>query len=451
MFRKTSGSKFPITTTGSTKLTALLYLTPCYRFASLLRLSGISLLLILLIAASAAAQQRKELEDRRRELIKNIRETTGMLNETRKDKEAAMDRMYVLQNQVHNREQLINTLHQEIDYTSDNINRSTEVVSALNTDIDRLKKEYSLMIRKAYRLRMNNSPLLYILSADNFSQAFRRWQYLRQYDRYRKKQALLIAETQQTLTAKIQVLEKRKSEKENLLATVEVQKKMMANEAKEKSQLVKSLKNNEKQLQKELKQQELQHQQLDEAIERVILAEIKASREKARSLGAKPKPSGPTTAKTPPALEVTDTPENIALSNDFRKNRGSLPWPVAKGVVTRRFGRQPHPTLPKVEITNNGIDIRTDPNAEVKSIFNGKVSGIQFIPGFNNILIIQHGNYYSVYSNLDEVYVKKGDVIKTKQAIGKVGLNNMNGKPELHFEIWKEKEHLDPAIWVLRN
>jgi len=179
----------------------------------------------------------------------------------------------------------------------------------------------------------------------------------------------------------------------------------------------------------DLDEQRRAHEELNTAIEEVIKAEMARKRKEARQ---------------PDALAAANAKADASLSSNFTSNKGALPWPVKSGEIIRQFGTQPHPTIKTVKITNNGIDIRTDSESEVFSIFEGLVAGTQFVPGYLNMVIVQHGEYYTVYSNLEEIYVKRGDQLRSGETIGKVG----SKKPEVHFEVWREKQRLNPVDWV---
>lgn len=395
-----------------------------------------SLLMLLLLFASIAlyGQNRKDLEAKRKQLLQEIQETNELLDATKRNKETTLDRYFALQSQIRKRQQLINNLNEEIVFTDASIERTNQVIEALNEDVERLNQEYAAMLRVAYRMKLSNSYLLFLFSADNVNDLFKRWQYLRQYDKYRKKQARLIAETKQTLETKAEQLEKRKKEKEQLLVSEEKQKQLLNQELKDKDQLLNTLKKDESRLAGDLKEQQNAHQKLNDVIESFIRDEMADRRRNSR---------------TSEALEATKNLPDIDLanlSNDFQDNKGQLPWPVRSGVITRHFGTQPHPTIKSVEIVNNGIDIRSENQARVYAIFHGKVVGTQFVPGYQNMVIIQHGHYYTVYSNLEEVAVKRGDQIRARQFIGR--LNNDN--PEVHFEVWREKQRLNPVNWVAK-
>ena len=396
-------------------------------------------LLLFFANLSTSQNSRTELEEKRKQLLREISQTTQLLKQTKQSREATYSRFVTLQRQISRRLQLIETLQAEVLLILENVERTTGAVQAMSDDVERLKSEYAEMVRHAYRQKLLHNDWLFILSAQSFNDAFRRWQYLKQYDRYRQKQAQLIIGTQETLLKKIASLEKRKSEKKKLLSTEERQSIMLGLEVSAKNRILEELKGDENRLSKRLRAKEKAARKLTAAIEKIIKSEIAKAREEERA-AANVNVSPSATPK-----------ERESLSSNFRNNRGSLPWPVEHGVIIGFFGKQPHPTIKSVEIVNNGIDIRTAFGSNVLAIFEGKVVGTQFIPGFDYMVILQHGDYYTVYSNLEEVRVQKGDKVRIGQKVGKVSTNRKTNTAEVHFEIWKEKTRLDPLKWVARK
>lgn len=403
--------------------------------------------LLLAMGMGIAQQSRKELEDKRKKLLRDIEQTSSLLNQTKEDKAATLSRYVTLQKQISKRQQLVQTLQAEMGYLLENVERTATVVFSLSDDTERLKVEYTKIARHAYRQRLMHSDWLFLLSAKSFNDAFRRWQYLRQYDRYRQKQARLILDTQQMLLSKIKSLEDRKREKESLLGTEKRHSQMLGLEMQAKNRLLDDLKGDESRLAHDLESKQAAAIKLNNAIEKVIRDEMERMRREERSAAAASSP-GATASSGKTAAVPTATPEVASISKDFQNNKGKLPWPVKNGVITGYFGRQPHPTIPNIEIVNNGIDIRTDDGAQVRAIFEGTVVGTQFIPGYDYMVILQHGSYYTVYSNLEEVIVKKGDKVAIRQSIGKVATDRKDNTSEVHFEIWKEKTRLNPQDWV---
>lgn len=429
---------------------------------------SISLILLIFILSFPISAQNKrvELEVKRQQLLKQIEQTSNRLNQTQKSKEAARDRLEVLQNQIENREALINNLHEEITETEVIIDRTEDVLSALSSDMQRLRLEYAQTAGKAYKMKMPDNAILFMMSSDNFADAYKRWQYFRMYDKFRRRQARLISETQKSLIAKNESLIQQKKLKEELIAANEHQAKMWGFEKDNKDRLIKELKEDEQKLTSTLKSQEKQSLKINSAIERLIVAELEAkrrlaeqraqkAREEANRLSRERAKDNKNKNKTTQEEEmntklkkqevITESAEVLALSNDFRSNKGKLP-PPATGTIVRNFGKQQ--VLSKVTAINNGIDIKTSTGAEVRTVFSGNVAIVSSIPGLGYVVLVQHGNYYTVYSNLASVAVKKGQAVSTRQTVGYAGVNPVTNDSEVHFELWLEKTHLNPSLWI---
>ena len=391
---------------------------------------------MLLCLPGAMAQSRKELEDKRLKLIQEINQTNQKLQETQKNKAATLDRYIALRSQVKKRQQLVATMQEEIADADTAIIRSESVMEALNDDILRLRNEYAQMLRTAWRIRLQQSHLAFILSAKSLNQALQRRQYVRQYERYRRRQAKLIEETQLMLSNKISQLEKRKIEQQSLIVSVEEQAELLRGEMLNKDKALQSLKADENRLVKDLERREKERERFSSAIEQIIRNEMAQKRKDARTAPPPRKITSP--AKANEERSDPPAPDN----SGFGARKGSLTWPVGGGRISRAFGPQPHPTLKGVTVPNNGVDISAPAGSAVSSVHTGKVVGVQFIPGYQNMVIVQHGAYYTVYSNLESLSVSKGDEVAAGQAIGKLGSD------DLHFEVWREKQRLNPAGWL---
>lgn len=406
-----------------------------------------------LLPFASFSQSKKELEDKRKKLLRDIEVTGGLLKKTTKTKEATYDRYVALQSQIERREKLIRNIEDEISDSEKGIERNAAVIASLQDDIVKMKTEYGRAVRGAYRRKTLSNPLLYILSADNLNQAFRRWLFLRKYDDFRSKQAEAIANTRQMLSKKVASLEDTRREKETLLMSLRGQKTILTTEMADKNNLLQTLAQDENRLKADLKKKQVAHEALNQAIERVIQEEItRRTAEARRTRPAQPDrpksntgPSAANNSASPSsAPEIVEDNTSIA----FQQKRGQLPWPVEDGFIARAYGRQKHPTLKNIEITNNGVDIRTNEAAAVRAVYEGRVAGVQFIPGHDNTVIVQHGNYYTVYSNLAETNVNKGDQVRARQVIGRVSTNVVTGTSELHFELWHQKERMNPEGWI---
>ncbi len=403
------------------------------------------LLIFCFISSFSFGQSRKELESRRRALMKEISKTNELLESTRANRESTVNQYFTLQKQIEKRSQLITTLREEVQLSDESIKRSKEVVFALSDDIEKLKGEYGDMARKAYRMKLTDNKILFLFSSKSFNDAFRRWNYLKQYDTYRQKQTRLIELTQATLSRKATTLEERKLKKEQLLLSELSQKNILDQELDDSDKLLAELRSNEVRLQDELGEKKTIQQDLNKSIARIIANQI--DRKKKEALANRPKEN---LNKTSTAAPVAPSP-SIASSSDFASSKGHLPWPVDNGVIISRFGDQTHPGLKHVRIKNNGIDIQTSGGAEARAVFEGEVLGMQFVPGQNYMVIIQHGDYFSVYSNLQTVVVRRGDKVKPHDPVGTVGLDKISNNYEMHLEIWKQKSPMNPTSWLMRR
>lgn len=438
--------------------------------------ANIVVLCCVLLSHETVAQNKTSLEDKRKKLTHEIEITNKLLSKTKKSKSTTFEQFVTLQNQIERRESLIQTIDNEINESEESISRNSAVIEALSGDIAQMREEYGKTLRTAFRRKTLTNPLLFILSAENINQAFRRWLFLRKYNHFRMGQAEAISFTKEILSKKLTSLEHEKSTKEQLRIEMTGQRGTLTTELVDKNDLLKSLSQNEEKLLAELKEKQTAKLALDNSIERIISTEIRKKEEKEATKKratadkkAQPPPppaapeknapeavSTPKVNQTPPGKPITKPTvpppsaevEEDALSMAFKKQKGSLPWPVEDGFVARAFGRQKHPTLKNIDITNNGIDIRTSDDAPVRAIFDGKVAGVQYIPGHDYTIIIQHGNYYTVYSNLSQTSLNKGDQVGAGNSIGTVSTNPISGAAELHFELWKEKERMNPAIWI---
>ncbi len=394
-------------------------------------------LLALLPFVTGYSQSRKELEDKRLRLIEEINQTNKRLKDTQKTKAATLDRYLALKAQVAKRQQLVATMREEMAHADSAIIRSGEVMEALNDDIKRLRGEYARTLRAAWRLRLQQSWVTYMLSSENLNQAFRRRRYMRQYEQYRRRQAALIAETQKMLAAKVVQLEQHKAEQQRLMAAAQQQGEILRTEMLDKDRALQSLKADETRLVKELERREKERERFSAAIETIIREEMAQKRREARTstaIGAPSRAAGGSSGAAEPVV--------AADMSGFGTRRGSLPWPVSGGRISRVFGPHPHPTLRGVTVPNNGVDISAVAGADVSAVYAGKVVGVQFIPGYQNMVLVQHGTYYTVYSNLAELAVRRGDEIAAGQVLGKLG------QEDLHFEVWREKTRLNPAGWL---
>lgn len=378
------------------------------------------------------AQSRTELEKKRTLLLKEISETENILNTVKQSKSESLEKLSLLDKKISLRNSLIVNLSSEVSNCDKKIIELERTTQSLDVDIRNIKAEYARMIYLSYLNRFHSDPLMFILSSEGINQAYKRIKYLQQYSDYRKKQIAVINGVQTSFNNQIKELENRREEKIKLITAQEAENRTLQSELKEKTQTVNVLKLKENELSKKLKAQSTKAEKLAKEIDRIIKAEIvaRSSAEKAAK-----------------KVFVADN----HLSKVFKENMGKLPWPIDQGVITRGFGRYRDPVYKNVEIESQGIDISTLANSDVHAIFEGEVSDKFVIPGFNYAVIINHGKFYTVYQNLVDVHVKKGDKVRTRQVIGKVATDSESKSSILHVQIWDQLKVLDPEAWLSRN
>ncbi len=401
----------------------------------------------------------KKLEKKKEQLNEELKLTNQLLKETSSERKNSLNELTILEEQLTTREELLKTLKKQVVLVDDNIVRLQKDIEVKKKELEAEKKEYAKMINYAYRSRGSNSLLVFLLASESFNDAYRRLRYIKEYNDYRVNQVGKIQAQTDSVEAKINTLNEEKIEKENLAKEEEITKDKLLKEKKIKSVIVFDLQQKESELEDELDQKQVALSSLESEITSIIEAALKkkkaeevaaekaaiAAKRKAEKAAKKSKKSTP----PKPAEVAKKTPEVDKLSTSFASNKGKLPWPVSQGIITGKFGTSEHSSVSNVKINNTGIDISTKKNSEVRAVFDGEVTNIIFSPVFQNAIIVKHGNYFSVYSNLKTVSVSKGEQIKTKQVIGTV--STAAGKTEVHFEIWKETTKLNPAYWLAKR
>jgi septal ring factor EnvC (AmiA/AmiB activator) len=408
-----------------------------------------AILVILLVATTFAnAQSRKELEKKKDALDKQIKATSALIAAGEKEQKNTQRQLELLQAQIQQRQELISTMNSEVFRVDKEIAENEDLVSSMERDLVKLKDEYARMVQYAYVNRSAYDRLSYIFAAESFQQAFRRSRYLEQLAEQRRQQATLIRDTQVSLTGKVSELKGRRTEKVSLLNEQLQERKKLSTDRNSQESTLESLRKEENKLRETMRKQEKKRTDLAAQIRKAIEAEVRKSSKPAKTgSGSKP-------AKAGGKLELEMTPEARDLNADFEKNKGRLPWPVAKGTITSTFGKHPHPVLRGITIENNGIDISCEKGANVRAMFRGEVSLVMVIPGAGKAVMVSHGAYRSVYSNLREVTVNKGQKVDTKANVGVV-MTDEDGSTA-HVEIWKitsdgDLIKVDPAAWIYRE
>lgn len=395
----------------------------------------------------------KELQKKQEKIKKEIDEINKVLKETKENKDVSLGTLKTINVKLKKRQSLINIINSEINTLNADIRKNENQVQNLKNDLERLKKEYAKMIVFAQRNQNAYSKLMFIFSAKDFNQAYSRLKYVQQYSEFRKKQADEIINTQTQLIGKLDELKTQHQEKKVLLVSEETEKKHLSKEKTEQEQVLTSLQQKEKDLKKQLEKKKRDAAEMQLAIKRLIAAEIKR---KADEEAEKKKIADKITSKPKPTPEKkpvkTDVPElndaAIALSADFASNRGRLPFPVNKGVICEGYGEHEHPAIKGFMMFNNGVDICTTKGTQARAVFDGEVTGIAASPTGGKLVIIRHGEYLSVYSNLSDVLVKTGQKVNSKQTIGTVMYDEDEGKTSMSLQIWKGQKTMDPSAWL---
>jgi septal ring factor EnvC (AmiA/AmiB activator) len=388
---------------------------------------------------TAQKQTKKDLENKKKKLQSEIDYTNQLLAETKKNKKLSLNQLVTLNKKITVREELISTINGEIRIINNQIYKNNESINGLQNDLAKLKTEYAKMIYYAYKNKDAYSRLMFVFAAKDFEQAFMRLKYLQQYSDYRHKQAEMIAQTKKNLNEKVQELEAKKSDQRVLLTSEKIEKQNLSSEKTEKEQFFSQLQVQESKLKKDLAKKKKDAEKLQQAIQRVIQKELEKMQKEAATEN-KPKPE-----------KLVLTPESQQLSNSFLSNKSKLPWPVVKGIVSEHYGVHPHPLMKNIDINNNGIDISTSTGALTRAVFDGEVKAVVNMPGSGQFILIRHGEFLTIYSNLKDVYVKVGDKVKTKDNIGSIVFDDEDSKTVLHFEIWKGQSKMDPEAWLFKN
>ncbi|PWK76481.1 septal ring factor EnvC (AmiA/AmiB activator) [Mucilaginibacter oryzae] len=426
-------------------------------------------LLLVLAAVNVRAQSSDELKRRKAQLNKELEQLNQDYQETLNNKKATLKQLSILKAKIILRQEKIENINSEIRNLDNQISESTNNVRSLQSQLDQLKKEYAAMILFAYRNQSAYNKLMFLFASKDFNQAYKRLKYLQQFGTYRERQAASIQGTQKELHIKINELDKTKDEKTSLLKDQQKEKETLGNERNNQVKVVSELSQHEGILKKQQRDLQAKIAKTNAAIKDAIRREIEEEKrrleeearrkaaEEARIAAAKAKaenrPAPAAAAAPKPVTRTTSsvlnaTPEAAKLSNDFLGNRGSLPWPVANGVTTQGFGIYTTPEGIRSEST--GIDIRTNAGANVRSVFDGEVIKVVDVSG-TYLVMVRHGEYFTVYANLRSVNVARGQKVTTKQSLGTVATEPSTGETEAHFEIYKGTTPVNPKLWLAPN
>jgi len=399
----------------------------------------------LLMAVAISAQTIKELEEQRKNALKRLETTSKVLSETKKTQQTSLNKLNIINKSISQRTSLINTINKEINALAREISKLNAETKKLERELEAYKKDYAHMVREAYINRGVYSKMLFLLSAESFDQSYRRLRYMQEFTAYRKRQIEKIEETRQEIAQKTEQLTRHQQTQEAVKKQKNAEQQKLLVDKKKENTAYANLKRKEKTLQADLKKQQKIADDLNKKIEALIAEEVSKA-EKQR------KKTGETTSGDTPSTGVYAlTKEEQLISGNFAANAGRLPWPVERGFISGKFGIQPHPTLKYVTTNNKGIYIQTTAKTNARAVFEGIVTQRFSVPGSNNGVIIQHGQYRTVYANLTTIYVRVGEKVSAKQRIGQIYTDADNdNKTELFFQIWKERTILNPESWIAK-
>jgi septal ring factor EnvC (AmiA/AmiB activator) len=403
------------------------------------------ILIFFLSVFSVFGQTRKQLELQRKKLNKEIKQVNRLLFNEKKKGKNALEALKDINKKIEVRSELISTINAEASILSTEISVNEAKLKKLNDKLTELKRDYADMIFKSYKSKSKQSRAMFLLSSQNFYQAYKRLEYMKQYTSFRKNQGEEIVKSTDFVKKMNDSLFLQKNLKDTLILFQEQQKKQIEADKSSQEKLITSIKKKEGKYKRELQKKVKEEKRVVAKIDKIIRDEIaRANKIAAEKLKLKDN------SKSVKKNEFILTPEAKALAVNFELNKGKLPWPVTEGIVVRKFGKQPHPSFPGITINGTGLHIVTKQGRDAKSIFNGKVLNVLVNSEGRRNVLVQHGNYISSYNNLENIYVKKGDDLKTGEKIGQIFTDKVSKKTKLVFVLFKNTTRLNPSSWILR-
>ena len=392
--------------------------------------------------------QQEKLEERKAQIQKEIRENEEMLQKVKKKEKSAVSVIIIQANKIKLKEKLINTTEKQKKLLSNDMYINQIQINKLKKELAILKEDYARMIVKSYKSRSEQSRAMFILSSNSFLQAYKRAQYMKQYTNYRKLQGEEIKSKSDQLIVYNGKLDIQKTAKQKLIVENEKERLSLLKEKQIQQKLVDSIKKDKKKIAAEIKKKQQEARAIDRQIDRLMREAIAEANRKAAAVNAKANPTATVSKAAVSSSRIILTAESKILADNFRANRGKLPWPVEKGFVSLPYGDQPHPQFASLTIHNSGVEITTDQGATARAVFGGEVTSVIVLSPVNKAVMIQHGDYFTVYQNLSAVYVSKGDKVSIKQSIGKVRTNGETGRTVLKFTISQNTTYNNPASWL---
>ncbi|WP_353083453.1 peptidoglycan DD-metalloendopeptidase family protein [Flavobacterium sp.] len=411
-----------------------------------------TLFLVFLSTMAWSQLTQEELEQRKIKIQQEIQEKERMLQEVRGKEKSVTKLLQIQKEKIGLKQKLISTTEKQAKLLSNNMYINQVEINKLKKDLVVLKEDYAEMIVKSYKSRSQQSRAMFLLSSENFLQAYKRLQYMKQYSSYRKMQGNEIKDKSVQLADHNAKLSGQKTEKEKLLAEQEKQRQDLVKEKQEQEKIANSLKKDKKQIIAEIKKKQQESRKIDAQIQKMIRDAIAEANKKAAAAKVKANPKTTTAAETKKIEESTKimlTPEGQLISNNFKANKGSLNWPVEKGAITLGFGDQPHPVYKSLTIHNSGVEITTEAGSSARAVFGGEVTKVIITSPLTKLVCVQHGDFFTVYQNLSSVNVSAGDKVSAKQSIGKIR-TNAEGKTVLKFTISQNASFVNPMNWLKR-
>ena len=384
------------------------------------------LVLCALFLAPAYGESVKDLQKKQKKLQEEIEQTNKMLKQTKKDEKATMNKLQLIGQNIKNQKKLITTLDSEITALNREMRQLNTTRDSLQRVLERYKNEYAEMVRQSHYARVQQSPLLFLLSSDSFQQLARRARYLQEFAHFRQEQVRRIENTQAEIDIQNDLLQTNKTNKQTALSNKKKEQENLKRDERKQQNMLSQLKTKEKDLNKQIQQKQKKVNELNKKIDDLV-------RQQAEK-----------------ASKTTLTKEQQLIAGGFEGNKGRLPWPVEKGMISGHYGRQQHPVYEHVIMENKGIYLQTVAGAKARAVYKGEVTSCSLIGG-TYAVIIQHGNYRTVYSNLSQLNVKQGDKVETKQTIGTIFTNpEEDQKTELYFQVYKDRDIQNPELWITR-
>lgn len=389
------------------------------------------LLLLFSIENTFAQKTKAQLEKEKKENLKKIQEASKVLEQTQVEAKATIGQLNAINEKVRAQQSLINTIKKEMDLMDRDINDNQVLIQSLASDLEKMKLEYEKMIYEASKNNNEYNKLLFIFSSKTLYDIYLRYKFLEQYAEARRKQAEQIIKVNEELVNQNELLISKRKEKQELLNSQLVESQNLVSLRKQKDGILQELTSRQKEIKAELKEREKAIARLEKLIEDLLKAEIAKKTKKGDS-------------------KMTLTPEAKVISASFTDNKGRLIWPVEYGFISHKFGKNPHPDIPGVIVDNLGVDFQTQKGSKVRAVFDGVVSAVAVVPGMQNVIMIQHGEYFTVYAKVDNVQVKMGQKITRKDILGTVHTKS-NGVSEVQFQVWKTNNKLNPEHWIFKK